>query len=129
MTPEWLTIDQAVNYLSAKSRESQDLMNPNRIRGVDVLRSALDGNLRLVVDVPTGTEDGEGRPIEAGLWDLPLEGAGRQQVEYDWRVRAGLAPSNIDGITGAWLERDGVRRQLVPLSYSPSALCVGCVWG
>jgi hypothetical protein len=125
----FLTIDEAARYLSEKRGESQDLMHPNRIRGADVLRSALDGALRLVVDVPTGTEDGEGRPIEAGLWDFPVEGAGRQQVEYNWRVSDGLASSNIDGIAGAWLERDGVRRQLVPLSHSPSALCVGCVLG
>ena len=68
----FLTIREAVDYLSVKSGESQDGLNPNRILGADVLRSALDGNLRLVVDVQTGTEDGEGRPIEAGLWDLPL---------------------------------------------------------
>ena len=125
----FLTIGEAVNYLSEKRVETQDLMNPNRIRGADVLRFALDGDLPLVVDVPTGTEDGEGRAIEAGIWDLPLEGAGRQQIEYNWRVRAGLAPSDIVGITGAWLERDGVQRQLEPIANRPSAIGASCVLG
>lgn len=52
---DFLTIDQAVDYLSEKGGQSQDLMNPNRIRGANVLRAALNGALPLVVDVPTGT--------------------------------------------------------------------------
>jgi len=125
----FLTIHEAADYLSVKSGESQDGLNPNRILGADVLRSALDGNLRLVVDVQTGTEDGEGRPIEAGLWDLPLEGAGRQQVEYDWRLYASLSRINMDGIAGAVVERDGVQRQLDPIANLPSAIGAGCVLG
>ena len=70
---DFLTINQAVDYLSEKGGQSQDLMNPNRVRVADVLRLALDGRLSVVVDVPTDIEDSEGRSIEAGLWDLPIE--------------------------------------------------------
>ena len=124
----FLTIDEAVDYLSAKSGESQDLMNPTRILGADVLRFALDGKLRLVVDVPTGTEDGESRPIEAGLWDLVMEGErgtpGRQQVEHDH-----LPEIKLDGVEGAWIARDGAQRQLEPIANWPSAIGAGCVLG
>ena len=51
----FLTIREAVDYLSVKSGESQDGLNPNRVRAADVLRSALDGSLPLAVDVPTLT--------------------------------------------------------------------------
>ena len=70
---DFLIINQAVDYLSVKGGQSQDLMNPNRVRVADVLRLALDGRLSVVVDVPTDIEDSEGRSIEAGLWDLPIE--------------------------------------------------------
>ena len=51
-----------------------------------------------------------------------------QQVEYDYHVRADLPSINMDGITGAWVERDGDRRQLEPMSGSPgSAFSAGCV--
>ena len=125
----FLTIREAVDYLSVKSGESQDLLNPNRVGAAHVLRSALDGSLPLVVDVATGTEDGEGRPIAAGLWDLPLEGAGRQQVEYDWRLSASLSQIDMDGIAGAVVEQDGVQHQLDPMVNLPSAFGAGCVLG
>ena len=81
---EWLpfgdTIGKAVDYLSDKSGESQDGLNPNRIRMADLYLFARQKQLPLVVKVPPGTKDGEGRPIEEGLWDLPMEGAAKQQV-------------------------------------------------
>jgi hypothetical protein len=128
---DFLTIDQAVDYLSVKGGQSQDLINPNRVRGVDVLRLALDGRLPLVVDVPTGTEDSEGRSIEAGLWDLPIEQAAKQQIEYDWRLRDGSDSRNTDGIEGAWVERGKDRRQLEPVRDfgSSSAFGLGCILG
>ena len=36
----------------------------------DLLRIALDRGVQFVVDVPTGTQDSQGRPMESGLWDL-----------------------------------------------------------
>ena len=129
----FLTIGEAVDYLSVRGGESQDLLNPNRIRGADVLRFALAGSLPLAVDVPTGTQDGEGRAIEAGIWDLPLEGErgtpGRQQVEHDCHVVAGLPEIKLDGVEGAWIARDGVQRQLEPIVNWPSAIGEGCVLG
>lgn len=128
---DFLTIDQAVDYLSVKGGQSQDLINPNRVRGVDVLRLALEGRLSLVVDVPTNTEDSEGRSIEAGLWDLPIEQAAKQQIEYDWRLRDGSDSRNTDGIEGAWVERGKDRRQLEPVRDfgSSSAFGLGCILG
>ena len=128
---DFLTINQAVDYLSEKGGQSQDLMNRNRVRGADVLRLALDGRLPLVVDVPTGTEDSEGRSIEAGLWDLPIDQAAKQQIEYEWRLREGSDFSNTDGIEGAWVERGKDRRQLVPESCpgASSAFGRGCILG
>ena len=129
----FLTLGEAVDYLSAKSRESQDLMNPNRVRGADVLRFALDGDLPLVVDVPTGTEDGESRPIEAGLWILVMEGErgtpARRQIEHDYHVAAHLPEIKLDGVEGVWIARDGDQRQLEPIANGPSAIGAGCVLG
>ena len=128
---EWLpfgdTIGKAVDYLSDKSGESQDGLNPNRIRMADLYLFARQKQLPLVVKVPPGTKDGEGRPIEEGLWDLPMEGAAKQQVEYDYHVRANLPSINMDGITGAWVERKGDRRQLAPKRRTRSAFSEGCV--
>ena len=128
---DFLTINHAVDYLSEKGGQSQDLMNRNRVRGADVLRLALDGRLPLVVDVPTGTEDSEGRSIEAGLWDLPIDQAAKQQIEYEWRLCDGSDSSNTDGIEGAWVERGKDRRQLEPVRVfgSSSAFGRGCILG
>ena len=99
----------ASNYLSEES-------DGENWHPYDVLRFALEGRLALVLDIAPGTKDVEGRPIERGPWDLPMEGAARQQVDHDYRLFARLSPINIDGIEGAWVERDGDRRQLDPMS-------------
>ena len=130
----FLTIGEAVVYLSEKSGESQDFGNRNRrVRAADVLRFALDGSLPLAVDVPTLTQDLEGLIIEAGIWTLVMEGEratpARRQIEYDYHVADHLSRINIDGIEGAWIARDGVQRQLEPIANQPSAIGAGCVLG
>ena len=141
---EWLTISEAAQYLSSVIGE-----RPQSAQGVDqanVLRLALDGHLKLSVNLPTGTKgsfhpdgaDVTTRPTSMerieGLWDLV--GAGKQQVEHEHQFEADLPFISVEGITGAWVERAGVRRQLEPMRgvsgmwpKSPSALSDGSVLG
>ena len=65
-----------------------------------------------------------------------MVGTGKHQVEHDYHFRANLPFINVNGIAGAWVERAGVRRQLVPVtgstgmwSKSPSALSDGSLLG
>jgi hypothetical protein len=124
---DFLTINEAVDYLSAKCGESQDLMNPNRIRSSSLWRAALMRVLPVVCDVPSDTKDNEGRPIPPGLWNVPIAGAAQQQIEYQWRGSGGLPPNNVDGIAGAVIERDGDERALIP--ENSWAFSAGCVIG
>ena len=116
---EWLTIDEAAVYLSSKIGQT--------ISGADVLRLAIDGQLKLSVNLPSGTK-GMFHPDGAeattpptsmthieGLWDVSMEGAGRLQVEHQHHCLAGLPYIDLKGVPGAWVERAGVRRQLVPV--------------
>ena len=96
-----------------------------------VLLCALNKGLRLVVYVPTGTEDREGRPMQDGLWDLIADGKlgnpARQHLQHETNPATPL-----EGIRGAWVERGGVQRRLRPAGYpdrSYSAIPEGCVIG
>ena len=131
---KWLNIYEAAQYLSWKIGSP---CGENGITDLDVLRFAIDGDLPLVVNLPTGTKDRAGLEVE-GLWDLLMEGergeAGRQQVECEYHDQANLPFIDMEDINGAWVERDGVRRQLQPMSgstgiypTSPSALSEGSV--
>ena len=143
---EWLTISEAAQYLSSVIGERPE--SAQGIGGSEVLRLALDRHLKLSVNLPTGTKgwfhpdgaDVTTRPTSMeridGLWDLLMEGAGKQQVEHDHHFRAHLPFISVEGITGAWVERAGVRRQLEPMrgstgmwTKSPSALSEGSVLG
>ena len=119
----WLDKDEAAQELSEKTGI--------KLSSADALRCALDRGVRFVVYVPAGTKDRLRRPMESGLWELMIEGEfgepGRFQIEYEINsdVRA-------EGIDGAWVERDGVQRQLRPTyssNFLPSAIPVGCTLG
>lgn len=122
---EWLTLSDAAQYLSSAIGKRSE--SAQRMGEADLLRFALDGYLKLSVDLPTGTKglfhrDGANvttRPTSRerieGLWDLVMEGGGKQQVEHDYHDRAHLPSIRVEGITGAWVERDGMRRQLTPV--------------
>src|SRR5262245_38630011 len=80
---KWLTIAEAAEVLSASMPRSQ-------ISDADVLRLALDGDLKLSVQLPgtsadcyeRGKTDGPMQPAHIeGVWDLPMVGPGRRQVE------------------------------------------------
>ena len=119
---EWLTIDEAARYLSSAISQS--------VGGGEVLRLALDGYLKLSVNLPAGTKgwfhpdgaDVTSRPTSMerieGLWDLLMVGAGKQQVEHDYHHRANLPFISVEGIAGAWVEQAGVRRRLEPMRGS-----------
>ena len=133
---EWLSKYEAAHYLSQKIVDPQRWgLGEASIKEKDVLRYALEGHLRLVVYVPVGLKDIEGRSLEEGLWDLVIEGErgkpGRQQIRrhYDPNV-------SVEEIDGAWVERDGCQRQLEPVRSSDeggfaasSAFSTGCVLG
>lgn len=114
---EWLTISQAAEYLSSKIDDD--------VSEADILRLGLDGQLKLSVNLPSGTKgwfhregtDTSTRPTSMtridGLWDLLMTGAGKQQVEHDYHYKAHLPYVSLDG-AGAWVERAGERRQLEP---------------
>ena len=137
---EWLTISEAAQYLSSAMKQE--------VSESDILRLGLDAQLKLSVSLPTGTKgwyhpegvDVTRRPTSVtlidGVWDLAMEGAGKQQIEHEYHFRASLPFISVNGIAGAWVERGGVRRQLVPMtgstgmwSHSPSALSDGSVLG
>jgi hypothetical protein len=82
----------------------------------DLLRSALDGHLRLSVLVPTGTtakslKNHTNTQIE-GLWDLPMEGSARRQVEHEFNSLSGLPFISMEGVSGATVARFGDRYEL-----------------
>ncbi len=116
---EWLTIHEAARYLSSAIGQ--------KVGDADVLRLALDGKLPLSLNLPARTEgwfhpDGAeattrptSRTAIEGLWDLSLVGAGRVQIEHDYHWLASLPYIDIEGTAGAWVERDGARRQLTPM--------------
>ena len=98
------------------------------LSSADALRCALDRGVPFVVNVPSGTKDRQSRPMERGLWKLMTEGAlgepGRLQVEHEINP-----PLWVESIDGAWVERDGVQRQLPPQRLFPSAIPEGCTLG
>ena len=59
----------AAHYLTEMSLQNLDHAH--------VLRFALEGRLPLVVNIPTGTKDVEGRPMDAGALGLG-DGGGRE---------------------------------------------------
>jgi hypothetical protein len=111
---EWLEVGDAAEYLTV------ELGSPVSV--ADVLRMGLEGRLELSVDLPAGADakcwDGVPPPAEPrrrridGLWTLSMIGAGRLQVEHDYRYLRGLPFIEMDGKTGAFVERTGLRCQL-----------------
>ena len=116
----WLDKDEAAQELSEKTG--------TKLGSADALRCALDRGVRFVVYVPSGTKDRQSRPMERGLWELMTEGAvgepGIRQVEFE--IKPTLSFESFDG---AWVERDGVQRQLPPPQLFPSAIPEGCTLG
>ena len=91
-----------------------------------VFRFALEGRLPIVVSLPNGATDAEGRPMEPGLWDVEVKGGTKREFEYHRERSLNQPLPEIDGIEGVWVRRDNDRRQLEPqkgglaLANSPS---------
>ena len=113
---EWLTVDEAAGELSAAITAD--------VSASDILRLALDGFLGLSVNIPAGAQANCGdsndpeRPTRTqhidGLWDLLMIGAGRLEVESWYNRLRHLPFLHVNGSTGAFVERPGIRCQLPP---------------
>ena len=107
-TQEWYDLAEAAQFLSNLIGQKLD--------DRDVLLCALNRGLQLVVDIPTGTTDKQGRELEGGRWELIASGKigdpARQELQH--RINPNVS---LDGITGAWVRRGSVDRQLRPEGY------------
>ena len=115
---EWLTIDEAASELSTAVPENVDAS--------DVLRLALDGHLKLSIHLPAKTtarcrkldDDAPDasqtyRTID-GVWDVPMVGRGKSQIEYDYQWQCANLDVPKDAPEGALVEQDDLVCQLPP---------------
>ena len=77
-----------------------------------VFRFAFEGRLPIIVSLPDGATDAEGRPMEPGLWDVEVQGGTKREFEYYHERWLNQPLPEINGIEGAWVKRDDDRRQL-----------------
>lgn len=115
---EWLTVGEAADQLSASLNE--------HVNEAYVYRLALDGYLKLSVHLPPSVyatrlgndgyaifldDDGEEpsfqRQLIEGLWELPLIGEGRRQMEQEFRRLRGLPSIPISGASAQSLSGKG----------------------
>lgn len=114
-----LTLEEAAEHLSKLLDE--------KVTAADVLRLALDGDLRLALYLPVKviaqchlTSDtsldptARGREIQ-GLCDLPMEGRARAEIEhrYHWLERQHYVPRK-GPVVGAWVEQHGFSCRVPP---------------
>ncbi len=104
----WYPLEEAAVCLSDRAGV--------KIHRHDLLGAAFTTRLPLVVCVPSGTKDSEGRPIDEGLWDLLLEGSWGQQARQQFAHEISSVDS-IANVDGMWVEKGGKRRQLRPAGY------------
>ena len=115
---EWLTLKEAASELSTALSEDVDAS--------DVLRLVLDERLKLSIYLPAKTtarcrklgEDAPDAPWTRrtidGVWDVPMVGRGKSQIEQDYQwQRAGLYVPK-DAPVGALVEQDDLICQVPP---------------
>ena len=115
---EWLTLKEAASELSTALSEDVDAS--------DVLRLVLDERLKLSIYLPAKTtarcrklgEDAPDAPWTRrtidGVWDVPMVGRGKSQIEHDYQwQRAGLYVPK-DAPVGALVEQDDLICQVPP---------------
>ena len=115
---EWLTLEETASVLSTALSEDVDVS--------DVLRLVLDEQLQLSIHLPAKTtarcrkRDDDApdarqtrREID-GVWDVPMRGRGKSQIEYDYQMLC-HRPCVLKGApVGAWVEQEDLLCQLPP---------------
>lgn len=133
---QWFSLEDAVRYVEAALGEP--------VATADLLQMALDADLALSLDVVEGTPAHSEACVQwraekglpggrgyclcgqhiaiSGVWDVPLMGDARRHVSS---LRAEMqhgAHTDLTGIGGAWVARDGERRQLEPVKAVPTGM-------
>ncbi len=115
---EWLTIEETASELSTALSENVDAS--------DVLRLVLDGHLKLSIHLPAKTtarcrkldDDAPDAPQTHrtidGVWDVPMRGRGKSQIEYDYQWRRDRLYVPTEAPIGAWVEQDNLVCQVPP---------------
>ena len=115
---EWLTIEEAASVLSTALSEDVDAS--------DVLRLVLDEQLQLSIDLPAKTtahcrkldEDTPDAPWTrreiGGVWDVPMRGRGKSQIEYDYQMLCRRTSVLKETPVGAWVEQEDLLCQIPP---------------
>src|SRR5207245_5524224 len=106
---DWLTIDEAARELSASIGEP--------VSGAEILRLTIDGHLKLSLYLPAKVtamcqrvdEEDLDRPqrreVIEGLWDLPMLGRVKLQIEHEYHWQQWCVYVPMDGPVGALVER------------------------
>ena len=102
----WYPLEEAAVCLSDRAGV--------KIHRHDLLGAAFTTRLPLVVCVPSGTKDSEGRPIDEGLWDLLLEGSWGQQARQQFAHEI----SSVDSIAKRRWHVGRERRKTSPTATS-----------
>ena len=115
---EWVTLEEAASELSTALSEDVDAS--------DVLRLVLDERLQLSIYLPAMTtarcrkldEDTPDAPWTrreiGGVWDVPMRGRGKSQIEYDYQMLCRRTSVLNETPVGAWVEQEDVLCQIPP---------------
>ena len=125
--PAWLELSEAAKYLQANTDD------------VSILEAALEGQVQLSVRFshsvfayevskqPTSTDGFEYENL-LGVYDLMLEGSGRDEIEYLCAVERGRPHKKLVVHEGARVKKEGSVYQLSP-SHAPVSTLRGGVLG
>ena len=115
---EWLTPKEAASELATALSEDVDAS--------DVLRLVLDERLKLSIYLPAKTtarcrklgEDAPDAPWTRrtidGVWDVPMVGRGKSQIEHDYQWQRARLYVPKDAPVGALVEQDDLVCQVPP---------------
>ena len=127
----WLDLSEAARYLSESTGTSID--------DKSILRSALDGQIKLSVhfsdkipairimredaDQTMEEKDPSEVPLTKetidGLWDVVLEGKGREEIEQKYQRAKGSSSSRLTSAGGTFLVGEGGQRYQVSPGINP----------
>ena len=115
---EWLTLEEAASELSTALSEDVDAS--------EVLRLVIDERLQLSIYLPAMTtarcrkldEDTPDAPWTrreiGGVWDVPMRGRGKSQIEYDYQMLCRRTSVLKETPVGAWVEQEDLLCQIPP---------------